>query len=864
VLPTCPACKQSVLDDDAVECPFCGANMKTGKGAKSAPSGGSAPAKSKPKTIEPTPAPNKPAASSPKGRPARSASTFDDDDNDPFAVAEDDPFTAAAKEEAANKANAIPVMPRKGKLNNIEIKCPMCETVGFVPETAAGKDVKCCNPKCTMPNFMAPKRLAAPIPAASPTPVKKKSTNSKMPVIMALLGGVALVAITGAVFYFMPNGTGSDAETAENKALRELLDKAKNNPKPPKVEKPTETDSIPKGDPAEVAEVAIPPGPDVSKLLNLMHLLSAEEESDLNKSKCRRLVAVGNAVMNDAAAMTQQFGMLDKFAKDQPEMKVPALLVSAWHQLEAGDKASALKTAEQCRSMFGTSSRETQEPVLDLASLFVALGQLKEAQQLLTSKLPGDQNTPLNVALALARDRKDFDLTKDIPGTTPALSRSWPELGVTLILAVRGRWTESRQWAESVSGVEDRTDCLLAWADAKTRSALAAKAAVDPSIEEVGAKFTPGAKLELLGRLALTHANAGNKAEAERLVKAAQDVLKSITVPPAARCENFRQILDWQTPEMLPLRQAMLGGALLGQAQGRLGNAESGWNSTLQALAFARAMAPSPAAVAVVETRIEKLGQSNLKDQVRALLKLRSNDEAQKRAGDLTENLRKLHAQSATRYQLQESVLIGAVHAGMAPLVWVDVLSLSQRSDPNEMEPFLFGVLAYHLRSQLAKDGKQDELNELESKLKGSGELPPDEAYDMQSLVDASLSSAKFKDVINAANQIRLTSATEAVILKSFIEAVKKEPELGVTTLRYIVSLDLKANSQLNMVKLEGLRMASAYAARHGKANEVKDLLQPLTMTPLEKISAYLGLIEGNAIWRREHAPAPVAAPVAK
>lgn len=32
MFPTCPACKQSVLDDDVENCPFCGANMKTGKG----------------------------------------------------------------------------------------------------------------------------------------------------------------------------------------------------------------------------------------------------------------------------------------------------------------------------------------------------------------------------------------------------------------------------------------------------------------------------------------------------------------------------------------------------------------------------------------------------------------------------------------------------------------------------------------------------------------------------------------------------------------------------------------------------------------------------------------------------------------
>ncbi|MFN7805400.1 MAG: hypothetical protein ACK5TO_15375, partial [Planctomycetaceae bacterium] len=29
-LAICPTCKQSVLDDDAVECPFCGSPMKPG------------------------------------------------------------------------------------------------------------------------------------------------------------------------------------------------------------------------------------------------------------------------------------------------------------------------------------------------------------------------------------------------------------------------------------------------------------------------------------------------------------------------------------------------------------------------------------------------------------------------------------------------------------------------------------------------------------------------------------------------------------------------------------------------------------------------------------------------------------------
>lgn len=846
MLPTCPACKQSVLDDDAVDCPFCGANMKTGKGAKPK---SAAPAKSAPKAVEP--APSKPAAS--KSKPARSAATFDDDD-DPFSQPEDDPFTEAAKEEAANKAKAIPVMPRKGKLNNTEIKCPMCETVGFVPEAAAGKDVKCCNPKCTMPVFMAPKRFAAPIPAAAPAKVKQAG-NSKMPLILTLLGGVCLVGIVGAGFYFWPDG-GKEVDKKPWETDPDFKPGVTPKIAEQKPNDPSDTDNKNQ----QVSEAAVPKGPDIPELLGFMHLLSSEEEILQNKLKCRRLVAVGNAAVNNAPGMTEQFEMLDKLEPKQAVMKIPAILAFAWGQLESGDKAGTLKSVEQAIALLGAVNRETQEPVLDMVSMLVALGKLKEAQQLLASKLPDDQNTPLSVMIAVARSHKDFDLTRELPGATPIAKRPWPELGVTLILAARGMWNESLQWAEAVPDVESKTGCLLGWADAKTRVALASKSAVDPAVEGVGAKFTHAAKVQLLARLALTNANAGNKNEAERLVKAALAVLKTIPVPPAARCDGFKEALDWKQPDLLPLRQAMLGAAQLGQAQGRLNQVEAGWNTTLEALKLGRAMAPSPAAVAAVQRSADQLGTTGLRDKIRQLLKLRAADEAIKKASDLLENLRNLKTESEARYQLQETILIGAAHSGMAALVWKEVLSLSQRTDQNELEPFLTGLLAHHLRSQLAKEDKKEELALLEAKLEGV-ELPVDEVRKLQTQVDESLTAAKFNDIINFANQNKLVPGAEAVILKSFIEAVKK-PELGVNTLSFVAALDLKSNPQLNMIKLEGLRITSAFASRQGKATEVKDLLQRQILTPLEKIAGFVGLIEGNAIWHREHpAPTPVPAP---
>jgi hypothetical protein len=862
VLPTCPACKQSVLDDDATECPFCGANMKTGKGTKSKPA---APVKAAPKTPGPkteAPAETKPAANKPKPSSARKASSFDDDDDDPFSTPEDDPFTAAAKEDAASKENAIPVFPRKGKLNNTEIKCPMCESVGFVPETAFGKDVKCYNPKCTMPVFLAPKRFAAPLPPVVPTKVKaKKASNSKMPLIMSLVGGVALVAVVGALSYFW------DDLFAPKEPAKQPWQLAAGEGGAPVVKPdgggiPIPPDGVPPVDgPPKVDVVVVPKGPDIVELLNLMHLLSSEGDIDQNKLKCRRLVAIAQAVTTNPAGMEEQFQKLDSLDAKRKDLRVPALLVAAWNQFNAGDKAGALKTVEQTIPLVDKKSRETQEAVLEMASLLVGLGKLKEAEQLLASMLPGDQNTELAVAVILARVRKDFDLTVELPGATPLPSRPWPQVGVTLILATHGLWKEALQWAEASPDVDTKTICLLAWADAKTRSTLAAKTAADPAAEGVASSLTPGGKVELLGRLALTNAAAGNKVEAQRLITAGLEALKAIKIPAAARTDGFKEVVDWKTPDLLPVRQAILGAALVGQAQGVIGQADQGWATTLEAMKLARSLAPSPAGVAAVQQIVADLKGNALRDKVRATFKLRGNEEALQKVSDLRENLRKLGTESAARLKLQETVLIGAVHAGMASHTWKEVLSLSERTDPAELEPFLVGVLQTHLQDQLNLNGNKAELAELEAKV-ADNPAPADEILDLKKMVKDSLTPDKFHQIIDYTNQQeKLSARAEMVILQSFIEAAKLS-ELGVETLGFVADLNLRANSQVNMIKLEGLRMTSAYASRHGKANDLKKLVRDRISLPLEKIAGFLGLIEGETIWRQEHpAPSPVAAP---
>ena len=106
----CPSCHQSVLDDDAVDCPFCGASMKAKPGAKPAAAAAKSPAAAKPVA----------------GKAAPSKPTLPGDDL---------PFES---ELTAGKS-AIPAMPSATKQRTWQVICPMCDTPGY-----SGDHRTCC------------------------------------------------------------------------------------------------------------------------------------------------------------------------------------------------------------------------------------------------------------------------------------------------------------------------------------------------------------------------------------------------------------------------------------------------------------------------------------------------------------------------------------------------------------------------------------------------------------------------------------------------------------------------------------------------------------------------------------------------
>ncbi|HEV8001753.1 MAG TPA: hypothetical protein VGP63_17845, partial [Planctomycetaceae bacterium] len=181
-LPSCPSCRQSVLDDDAEVCPFCGAPMKGGSAAPAGrpvarPATAAPRPATRPETKGPSSAGLKPSlpagAAAPPAKSAKAGAAMSQAAPSGPSAAKVAPGKSVAARATTNPSldakpapsppggatglfdeggdpldvkttlgrNAIPASKQKTKSRPHKITCPMCETVGYIPQSAAGKEV---------------------------------------------------------------------------------------------------------------------------------------------------------------------------------------------------------------------------------------------------------------------------------------------------------------------------------------------------------------------------------------------------------------------------------------------------------------------------------------------------------------------------------------------------------------------------------------------------------------------------------------------------------------------------------------------------------------------------------------------------
>ncbi len=690
MFPTCPSCKQSVLEDNAETCPFCGANMKTGKGGKAAAPPASvkvAPAAAgKASAVAPAKI-AAPAAKSMTGKPAAAKSAASDDD-DPFGIHE------------ANASRATPLSLRPAKGKTTKFTCPMCETIGFGSPEFAGKEVKCCNDKCPLPIFTAPKvdgvATANQHPMGVPQTVTAKGTSLPM-ILMAVM---ALAMAGGSVWYFVIRDP--------NAGLKPAL------PPPPPINGNTpiaaDPDKNKKDQPVEKtpAEIATELR---ALVLPKMVKLSLQEEKNRSKPFCRRLVAEAFVEAGDIPAAQKNIEQLLKVAQKFPYHQVPPLVQMAWRERQLGNveaAQAALDRAFKARTDLSDESRLTFDTRTDLAALLFVTGRSDEAVSLMDGKpLPLGSSGLLSAVSRRASLLNSFDVTEAVV-SLPVISWKSPQWVVTTItLVLRGHPDHGLNWAKLAPDLESQAECFAAWGDAivvSPKPSVGADEAIQSSIR----LETPAVRARVWARVATARLAAKQKDAAGKAVAQAAVALKEIALPTDFVLPELKELTRLQITDSPSPRVNAISAAEVARAQALIGQTRQAGESLNAAMQHVRGHAPS---LFVAQRRYEEISREA--ERVRADLKkaldLKTNDQIQQALTGYRGKMRSLLDGATARQSLQVDILKSACDWPLLEAAWAVAVDRDDDATPEESrEQFLKTNLAVRLAHRLRAAGKTD------------------------------------------------------------------------------------------------------------------------------------------------------------
>jgi hypothetical protein len=642
-LPTCPSCDQSVLDDDATECPFCGASM-TGK---------------------PGAAPAAPAARQKKAATKKKAAAkkTDGDDDDPFGVA------------TGVTGKSIPLLPKPAKGRLHRIVCPMCETAGFHSKQVAGKEVRCANKECLVPIFTAPRPEGEEIEEA-PRAEESQKSGSSIGLIIGICT-VAGLAIFAGAWYFSDDGKplvdepfvlpDASSQTSSGKTGGAATSIGTQSPDKPPVEvKPT--------------------GPTVEEIWveSLQRMVNdSRDRQNQRKELSRQLTAEAYAIRGNLKGLDEQLERIKVVASSQQHLGINPLVIYAWGRLAAGDATAAGSIADRALKLaenlpdFGADALDA---AMELATLLVALDRSAEAQSLLAPRANNKALGQLMEALirAQATETRNIDLAVKM---RPVAQWADPQrVAVTVGLACRGESAKALAWAKAATNPQAALQCVSAWGEARIQSEGSAAL---QEIENELSGFSPANRAMVLSRLAIAFHASGDSASAEATLAKAQSALKSAGSPAKSTFPTLREIYELQPKDTSSMREASIAAVEIAHAQHML-EKDGVWEAVTSALGFARAMGQSPVAAQVT------LAQP--KGAVTAMLKVEFNFQTDNEAANAyityRSNCNRLIAGAARRFESERAILRAACEWGLFEQVWQEIRDRATNAQSAEREPW--------------------------------------------------------------------------------------------------------------------------------------------------------------------------------
>ena len=556
-LPTCPSCHQSVIDDEAEECPFCGASM------------------SGPRQPKPTPAKPTPTKASTESKPAskakpKSSSTAAKSASPSSAPKSDDPFDVQG--EKVTKYVRLRVKPKPGR--EFRVVCPMCETAGYTSEQAAGKPVRCINPDCLMPIFTCPE------PEKEPEPEPEKSSGISAGMLTAIL----ILVLGGGgfgVWWFVLREDPSIAMqkasqpgmTDEDFRKRREQIEALANPKKDQETEVTNTEPE-KAAPAELREHALAEMVKYSQ--HTPQMGNRDPAYDI------QMIASIYASQGDEPAVREQLARLAKLGVDRPDYRIIPLTDLAWHQIASG--ASAKDTIDEALEL-AQDVRGTGQPdwraITGIAAVLAAENRADEAVSLLSKLRSREDKEAYWAKLEAVRESKSFNFAHEMQhaALVEPSRPSW--VSITGTLATHGKVNEALDWTKRISETDSRAEALAVWGENVAANQVAQNQPIsltglDDSIKDPPAEVQQSIRTRVYARVARRLTTMGQTELAKTWAGNAEaEVAKLASAAPRSAPE-VKELYDYNTqlPWAKPLELAATATAETAAAHRQLGEAD--------------------------------------------------------------------------------------------------------------------------------------------------------------------------------------------------------------------------------------------------------------------------------------------------
>lgn len=686
----CPSCQQSVLEDDVEVCPFCGASMKgpPGKTAKPAPA------------AKKSPTPAKAPAAKGAVKPAQT----------------DDILT-----HSDDVKQAIPASARPTKQRTQAIQCPMCETTGYIPKEAAGKPVKCANPQCLVPVFVAPAPEAPPAPPPAP--------KSQGPGVAVWGGGaVALVLIGGGVAYFFatqtekPSATGGSMSSEDLALLNSFNDEGNKEPGTSAAGTPDTTSTTTK----PPVDSAAPAGTDVDSILQRMADLSLVSQQNRSKPFCRRLTAEAAASAGRLPRALEQLDALKAVGRDVPYFTIPVDCELFWQYRKTGDEAAAAKHAEAVKSAIAKLpkfGRTRLQFAGQAAAVLVAAGLTGDAEQLLAAQSSPDTSGQLSAWQVQTLATGDQNLYR-VHGNRPIAPWQQPQrVAAITTLVLRDAGSTARDWVASTKDTAAREEAMAAWSVAYAQRTVAAGQPFDwESIASLAGSSEPAGLVNLYARLGQTLSSLDQDDAARKALELANRSVAELSPPSEQAMPEVRQVAGYRLPNRTVIQKQAIALAEVARLQSQLGDQEGARTSLQSALAYGRSLAPALPLAREQLSQAEQAPPAVLRNQLKAALDLKNDDEARVASVNYRKSLQDIQTAAQERFSIQTRILEQAIDWGMGAAVLESISASVDSEDASRREPFAGTTLIPALLASFEQAGQSDQVAAINELLTRAGQ----------------------------------------------------------------------------------------------------------------------------------------------